>query len=86
MQLIRGSHSEHPLLRLQRRIVEQNIFGEDGKPSFCYIRRGASVLTPFKLDPFGRIDNWAERLVRDPLGEAAGARRVRFRRIPDTAE
>ncbi len=86
VQVILESHSEHLLLRLQRRIAERSIGAKDVKLYFCDIRRGASVLTPLAVDLLGRIDNWPEHFMGDAFGEAAEAERARLGRVPDAAE
>ena len=86
VQVILESHSEHLLLRLQRRIAEQGIAAGEVKLYFCDIRRGASALTPLAVDLLERIDNWPEHFMGDAFGEAAEAERARLSRIPDAAE
>jgi hypothetical protein len=86
VQVLLESHSEHLLLRLQRRIAEQAIGAGDVKLYFCDIRRGRSVLIPLQLDLLGQIDNWPEHFMGDAFGEAAAAERARLRRLRDAAE
>lgn len=86
VQVILESHSEHLLLRLQRRIAEEAIGGADVKLYFCDIAAGTSKLTPLRLDLLGNIENWPEHFMGDAFGETAQAERARLRRMQDAAE
>lgn len=86
VQVILESHSEHLLLRLQRRIAEEAIGANDVKLYFCDIKGGSSVLTSLQLDLLGQIENWPQHFMGDAFGEAAAAERARLRRIRDAAE
>jgi predicted ATPase len=80
VQVILESHSEHLLLRLQRRIAERAISADDIRLYFCDSSGGASIVTPLKLDLFGQINNWPEHFMGDAFGEVAQAERARLRR------
>ncbi len=86
IQVILESHSEHLLLRLQRRIAEATANAADVKLYFCDTRNDGSTLTPLRLDLFGQIENWPDRFMGDAFGEAAQAERARLRRMRDAAE
>ena len=86
VQVLLESHSEHLLLRLQRRIAEEAIGANDVKLYFCDIKGGSSVLTSLQLDLPGQIENWPQHFMGDAFGEAAAAERARLRRIRDAAE
>jgi predicted ATPase len=86
VQVLLESHSEHLLLRLQRRVAEEALSGNDVKLYFCDIKAGRSVLTPLELDLLGQIGNWPDHFMGDAFGEAAEAERARLRRIRDAAE
>lgn len=86
VQVILESHSEHLLLRLQRRIAEEEIAADNVKLYFCDIERGKSVLTPLRLDLLGQIENWPPNFMGDAFGETAAAERARLRRLQDAAE
>ncbi len=86
VQVILESHSEHLLLRLQRRIAEEAIGGAEVKLYFCDIAAGRSKLTPLRLDLLGNIENWPEHFMGDAFGETAQAERARLRRMQDAAE
>jgi predicted ATPase len=58
LQIILESHSEHLLLRLQRRIAEEKVSYNDVKLYFCDAPLGISKLAPLDLDLFGQIGNW----------------------------
>ena len=78
VQVILESHSEHLLLRLQRRIAEQSVSAEDVKLYFCDAPRGVSTLTPLELDLFGNIRNWPDKFMGDAFGETAQAELARL--------
>ncbi len=86
VQVILESHSEHLLLRLQRRIAEEAIDGSEVKLYFCDIAAGKSTLTPLRLDLLGNIQNWPEHFMGDAFGETAEAERARLRRMQDAAK
>ncbi|MCX8507153.1 MAG: DUF3696 domain-containing protein [Alphaproteobacteria bacterium] len=85
IQIIVESHSEHFLLRLQRRIAEQR-FGEiqvksdDIKLYFCDIIEGESQLIKLDLDEYGTIHNWPENFMGDAFGETAFAAKAAIKR------
>jgi predicted ATPase len=80
VQVIVESHSEHLLLRLQRRVAEQAIAAESLRLYFCDGSTGASALTPLDLDLFGNIRNWPDTFRGDAAGETAQAELARLRR------
>ena len=88
IQVIVESHSEHLLLRLQRRIAEEKIKANDAKLYFCDIdRKGSSRLIPLKIDLFGNILNWPDKFMGDAFGEASAAEIARLKRMKaDAAE
>ena len=86
VQVVLESHSEHLLLRLQRRIAEEVIDAGDVKLYFCDITDGGSLLTPLRLDLLGQIENWPEHFMGDAFGETAAAERARLRRLRNAAE
>jgi len=86
VQVIVESHSEHLLLRLQRRIAEGVIPSSDVKLYFCDAPSGVSKLTPLKVDLFGRVENWPEKFMGDAFGEASQAELARLRRMKAAAE
>lgn len=81
VQVILESHSEHLLLRLQRRIAEEIIPADFVKLYFCDAPRGRSTLTPLEVDLFGNILNWPDRFMGDAFNEAAEAELARLRRM-----
>ena len=80
VQVILESHSEHLLLRLQRRIAEETVSANDVRLFFCDSVGGGSKVTPLRLDLLGQIDNWPEHFMGDAFGEVAQAERARLRR------
>ena len=79
VQVILESHSEHLLLRLQRRIAEQDVSADNVKLYFCDAPRGISTLTPLDLDLFGNIRNWPDKFMGDAFGETAEAELARLK-------
>ena len=73
VQVILESHSEHLLLRLQRRIAEEAISADDVNLYFCDAPGGVSSLTPLEVDLYGSIRNWPDRFMGDAFGEVAAA-------------
>ncbi len=86
VQVILESHSEHLLLRLQRRIAEGSIDADEVKLYFCDAQRGESTLTPLQLDLLGLIRNWPEHFMGDAFGETAKAELARLHRMRKAAE
>ena len=71
VQVVFESHSEHLLMRLQRRIAEGLLSRDDAALYFCAFDRDRSTLTKLEVDLFGNIANWPRDFFGDPLGEAA---------------
>lgn len=71
LQVIVESHSEHLLVRLQRRIAEGKI-GKD-KIGLYFCRNdeaeGVSTLDPLDVDRVGNIRNWPENFFGDVMGD-----------------
>lgn len=81
VQVILESHSEHLLLRLQRRIAEGAVSAEDMKLYFCDAPGGVSTLTPLDVDLYGNIRNWPDKFMGDAFTETAEAELARLRRM-----
>jgi predicted ATPase len=81
VQVIVESHSEHLLLRLQRRIAEEQIPSRDVALYFCDITDRGSVVERLQLDLLGKIENWPMSFMGDAFGEAAEAEKARLRRM-----
>jgi predicted ATPase len=81
VQVILESHSEHLLLRLQRRIAEDEFSADDVKLYFCNAARGSSTLEPLEIDLYGNISNWPDKFMGDAFNEAASAELARFKRM-----
>ncbi len=72
VQVLFESHSEHLLLRLQRRIAEGKIKRDDVSLFFCSMDdRGVSTLSQLEVDDFGNISNWPRDFFGDQFGEIA---------------
>ena len=81
IQVIFESHSEHLLLRLQRRVAEQEIESKDVALYFCDVSRSASRVESLDLDIFGNIQNWPDRFMGDAFTETAEAELARLKRV-----
>lgn len=80
VQILLESHSEHLLLRLQRRIAEEEISGNDVLLYFCDAPENESTLTRLDVDILGNIRNWPDKFMGDAFNEAAGAELARLKR------
>ena len=86
VQVILESHSEHLLLRLQRRIAEEDrIADDDVALYFCRMHGGASEIEPLDLDEYGNIRNWPNRFMGDAFNETAQAELARLDRMKNAA-
>ncbi|ATY14551.1 DUF3696 domain-containing protein [Amycolatopsis sp. AA4] len=89
LQVIVESHSEHLLLRLQRRIAEKfmpreiEITSEDCHIYFCDSRQGAPTIERLNLDLFGNVTNWPADFFGDGFGEAAAQAKAARRRMKE---
>jgi hypothetical protein len=81
IQVIVESHSEHLLLRLQRRVAEEKIGNTDVTLYFCDITDGGSTMKRLQLDLFRKIENWPTKFMGYAFGEAADAEKARLRRM-----
>lgn len=80
VQVVVESHSEHLLLRLQRRIAEESIKAEQIKLYFATGSNGQSSLDPLRLNAYGAIENWPDKFMGDAFGEVAAAELTRIER------
>jgi len=81
LQVILESHSEHLLLRLQRRIAEATISSDLVKLYFCDAPTGVSKMIPLEVDLLGNIDNWPDKFMGDAFTETAKAELARLKRM-----
>lgn len=82
-QVIIESHSEHFLVRMQRRIAEAttSIASRDNIKLFvCSIEKKASVAKELEMDEYGKIHNWPEDFFGDTLGDREAIMREIIRR------
>ena len=87
VQVVLESHSEHLLLRLQRRIAEaERITNRDVALYFCEMRNGASAIEALDLDAYGNIRNWPDGFMGDAFDETAQAELARLERMRNAAE
>lgn len=71
LQVIVESHSEHLLVRLQRRIAEGKVCRDKIGLYFCRNdeAEGVSTLEPLEVDRVGNIRNWPENFFGDVMGD-----------------
>lgn len=81
IQIIVESHSEHFLLRLQRRMAEQQIEADEIKLYFCDVDGPETKLASLELDDRGVIANWPKHFFGDAFGETAAAQKARLKRL-----
>ena len=69
LQIILESHSEHLILRLMRRIAEEQISADDTAFYFCEMNEGTSEIERLNVDNYGNITNWPENFFGDATGD-----------------
>ena len=69
LQIILESHSEHLILRLMRRIAEEQISADDTAFYFCQMNEGTSQIEKLNVDNYGNITNWPENFFGDATGD-----------------
>ncbi|MCP4349245.1 MAG: DUF3696 domain-containing protein [Desulfobacterales bacterium] len=82
-QIIIESHSEHFLVRMQRRIAESRmkLAGKEHiRLYFCYIEDDSSCAKELDIDDYGRIENWPGKFFGDTLGDREAIMRALVRR------
>ena len=80
VQIILESHSEHLLLRLMRRIAEEDISVEQTSLYFCQINEGTSEIERLKVDKYGNISNWPQNFFGDEMGDLVEKTKAEMRR------
>ena len=80
VQIILESHSEHLLLRLMRRIAEEQISVDKTAFYACQIDNGTSAIEPLKMDEYGNISNWPQNFFGDEMGDLAAKAKAEMQR------
>ena len=80
VQIILESHSEHLILRLMRRIAEEQISADDTALYFCQINDGTSEIQRLNMDEYGNIRNWPQDFFGDATGELIKKTRAEMQR------
>jgi len=80
LQVLFESHSEHFLLRIQRRIAEEEIPADDVKLYFCNVGKGHSSIESLRLDLLGNIENWPDEFMGNAFSELVEAELARTER------
>ncbi len=80
VQLIIESHSEHFLLRLQRRIAEGVIAPDDVAVYFAHRTPSGLDLELLRLDLYGSIENWPDNFFGNEMGELTARTQAAIKR------
>lgn len=80
VQLIVESHSEHFLMRLQRRVAESVVSPDEVAVYFARESRQGLDLEALELDMYGDIANWPENFFGDEMTEIAARTQAAMRR------
>ena len=80
LQIILESHSEHLLIRLMRRIAEEQISADDTAFYFCEMNEGISEIERLNVDDYGNITNWPQNFFGDEMGDLAAKTKAEMKR------
>ncbi len=80
LQIILESHSEHLLIRLMRRIAEEQISADDTAFYFCEMNEGVSEIEKLNVDDYGNITNWPQNFFGDEMGDLAAKTKAEMKR------
>ena len=80
LQIILESHSEHLLIRLMRRIAEEQISADDTAFYFCEMNEGTSQIERLNVDDYGNITNWPQNFFGDEMGDLAAKTKAEMKR------
>ena len=80
LQIILESHSEHLLIRLMRRIAEEEISANDTAFYFCEMKEGVSEIERLNVDDYGNITNWPQNFFGDEMGDLAAKAKAEMKR------
>ncbi|MXZ01680.1 DUF3696 domain-containing protein [Candidatus Poribacteria bacterium] len=80
LQIILESHSEHLLIRLMRRIAEEQISAADTAFYFCEMNEGVSEIERLNVDDYGNITNWPQNFFGDEMGDLAAKAKAEMKR------
>ena len=80
VQIILESHSEHLVLRLMRRMAEEQISADDTAFYACQIDNGTSAIERLKIDEYGNISNWPQNFFGDEMGDLAAKAKAEMQR------
>ena len=80
LQIILESHSEHLLIRLMRRIAEEQISADDTAFYFCEMKEGVSDIERLNVDDYGNITNWPQNFFGDEMGDLAAKTKAEMKR------
>ena len=80
LQIILESHSEHLLIRLMRRIAEEQISADDTAFYFCEMNEGTSEIERLNVDDYGNITNWPQNFFGDATGDLVEKTKAEMKR------
>jgi predicted ATPase len=89
IQFIVETHSEHLLLRLQRRVAERKFWEYSQEDVKLYVsRRGTtnSEISELQLDPSGRIANWPPHFFGDTVSDREAIMKAYLKSIMEQSE
>jgi hypothetical protein len=81
VQVILETHSEHLLLRLQRRVAENSLSAEKLRIYYSHAEGKKSTLVDLAMDELGQLQTWPEQFMGDAFGETAAAEKARLKRL-----
>jgi predicted ATPase len=81
IQVILETHSEHLLLRLQRRIAENALPADGVRLYYSEATGGQSELRELPIDELGQIQEWPPLFMGDAFGETLAAEKARLKRL-----
>jgi predicted ATPase len=81
IQVIIETHSEHLLLRLQRRVAEKEFDSDNVALYYSEAVEAQSTLTKIEIDDLGQLSQWPENFMGDAFGETLAAEKARLKRL-----
>lgn len=81
VQVVIETHSEHLLLRLQRRVAEEDFDSDDVLLYYSEAKGGESSLSQLEIDDYGQLSEWPVNFMGDAFGETLAAEKARLKRL-----
>ena len=80
VRIVVKSHSEHLLRRMQRRVAEQQASSRNVKQYLVSSSGSQARLSDLRLNTWGEIESWPDKLFGDEMGEIAAITEAASRR------